>query len=242
MFGPGFWETSRFSFPADGARSQRTYGADAPDGLNRYGGTAVLEPGGFRGSWNALQFGGWDDTRAGQRLRPAAGDQHEHRDQRQDAEAAAGREHAARPLLRRHHPAPRPLDGHRRRRRRTRRRATATTTPATTRRSSRSRSTTRRARPGSWVRASASTAPTTRSRCCCPTVASGPPATTTTRSSRAAAARPTAPRPRTRPRSTSRPTCSRKGPRPKIKKVATEIGYGDKFGIRTAAAAARPPC
>lgn len=62
MFGPGFWETSRYEFPPGGTAT-RAYGDDAPDGLSRYGGTAVLKPGGYGGSWTAVQLGGWDDSR-----------------------------------------------------------------------------------------------------------------------------------------------------------------------------------
>lgn len=63
MFGPGYWETSRFDFDPAIELPDRAYGADATDGRSRFGGTVVPEPSGVAGSQKALQLGGYDDTR-----------------------------------------------------------------------------------------------------------------------------------------------------------------------------------
>lgn len=60
LAGPAAGDSARFTFEP-GQSGARFSFESPPDRFNRIGGTGVLEPSGFKGSWTALQFGGYDD-------------------------------------------------------------------------------------------------------------------------------------------------------------------------------------
>lgn len=71
LAGPAAGDSARLSF-VRGQPAGRLDMPSPPDVANRIGGTAVLEPAGFRGSWSAMQIGGYDDRVPANPSAPAA--------------------------------------------------------------------------------------------------------------------------------------------------------------------------